>query len=435
MDDLSPPIPAANNLDRLEDHFKEEITAVNAALPAKKFPVKKLLSILLGIFVVAAIPAGVLLVKQRQELRKEAVVGQCCSGTRDCDNDEQCVRDDASSCESKSVCKKTTLPQGCCSSDDDCAAWEKCIDGNGACPSNKSCRSQAGCSKDTDCLPGNKCQNGTCVGAGTLECSANETGVKITNNTSTPAVGNVSWFSTKCNDANCFCGGQPTTESVNLSPGASWSRAISGAGCSWQSDVKFSSSGGGISCENANHGCIANCGPTPTGRPTVTATPRPTATGSPQPTATATPRPTATATPIPGAPTPTPTSTRVGCQSSCSTNNDCEGGLTCYDFGNNVKKCVDGRCPNEGDCVCNKSCYELCGSDNECPSGLVCRTVDSVKRCVHPSCDQERDCDCSVAAGPTPTPVQLPAAGFALPTWGSIAAGAGLIIASLLLLL
>ena len=195
----------------------------------------------------------------------------CCSGTPECPDGQQCIQTDDPDC---STCQPMpgNLP-GCCNGPNDCAHWEACVAGNDACDSNKSCRSQAGCDPakgDSDCLPGNKCVNGTCVGENTLECHADENGVQIVNNTGQTISGTVNWYSSRCDSDTCFCSGSPSSADLTgdkaLDPGESWSQNITGSGCSWQSDVQFAW------CSNANNGCIAGCGDTPTSTPTPTPT-------------------------------------------------------------------------------------------------------------------------------------------------------------------
>jgi len=190
---------------------------------------------------------------------------ECCSGTPECSQGYQCMRTDDPNC---STCQAQpgNLP-GCCRNDNDCAHWEVCQSGNGACDTGKSCRSQAGCDPskgDSDCLTGNKCVNGTCVGENTLECHADQNGVRIVNNTGQTISGTATFFSKWCshkNNSDCFCSGTPSSEDLSggkaLKPGESWSRNIVGSGpsqnCAWQSDLKFAW------CDNANHGCVSGC--------------------------------------------------------------------------------------------------------------------------------------------------------------------------------
>jgi hypothetical protein len=97
------------------------------------------------------------------------------------------------------------------------------------------------------------------------------------------------------------------------------------------------------------------------------------------------------------------------------------------------------------------SCNETCSTDSQCNNNLIC----SSGRCRNRDCTDETDCSCP---GPTPTPtatstpgptttpttvvqatptpvVELPQAGFALPTFGAIIGGLLLIAISLIFIL
>ncbi len=185
---------------------------------------------------------------------------QCCSGTKDCAEGQQCMKTDDPNC---SVCKPEPEPgkPGCCSGPNDCAHWESCSVDNGNCASGKSCGSHAGCVYDSDCASG-KCQGGTCVGSGTLECQANKGGVKIINNTDQPISGTAVWFSRWCdhqNNDSCFCSGGDFSEAVTLTPDEVWTRGNTNSAngppqyCAWQSDIRFDI------CHNSDHGCVEGC--------------------------------------------------------------------------------------------------------------------------------------------------------------------------------
>ncbi len=96
-----------------------------------------------------------------------------------------------------------------------------------------------------------------------------------------------------------------------------------------------------------------------TGTPTPTPTPTSTPTNTPTPTATPTPGPTGTPTPTPTGqqivyvnPTPTPIqvvqTTVIGCNSACTVNADCPGGLVCID-----SACRNASCTTETSCSCS----------------------------------------------------------------------------------
>lgn len=157
--------------------------------------------------------------------------------------------------------------------------------------------------------------------------------------------------------------------------------------------------------------------------------------------------------------TPTPT-TVPKCGEPCTEEDGCPGDLTCNDVDDEYV-CINPDCPEEiEDCVCPEatptptetpapedtptptptpmpSCWDTCTDDSDCVGSLVCQTVAGVNRCVNASCPTESDCVCAVPTTPTPTPiaqVELPEAGFALPTIGAILGGLLLIITSLVII-
>ncbi len=144
--------------------------------------------------------------------------------------------------------------------------------------------------------------------------------------------------------------------------------------------------------------------PTITPTPTVTSTPTPTPSTTPTPT----PTPTVTSTPTPTVtPTPTPTETPTPTVTPTPTP--------------------------------KADCNEGCSEDSQCDGDLIC----SSGYCRHKDCVDETDCTCPGPTG-TPTPVaqttstpgvELPQAGFTLPTFGAAIGGILLIAVSLLFLL
>jgi len=134
---------------------------------------------------------------------------------------------------------------------------------------------------------------------------------------------------------------------------------------------------------------------TPTNTPTGTLTPTPTAT----PTNTPTPTPTPTV-------TPTPTRIIVGCNYTCTVNEDCSSGLVCIN-----SACRNASCSDQTNCSCPQAtptptpvtvgCNSGCSVNTDCMSGLVC--IDTF--CRNANCTEKTNCTCEVAA-PTPkTPV------------------------------
>jgi|GEM_PF-5268226 len=349
---------------------------------------------------------------------------KCCSGTPECASGEQCVRKPGSSCDrdgGKGVCQPKPLPDdpaGCCRDDNDCASWETCVSGNGACSTNKSCRSRAGCANDSDCLPGNRCVGGTCVGAGTLECHATSNGVTVVNKLGMKVDCSGTYASCQSRRGSkqeCqtrdSCDGSPR-QTGNFSLENNESRSFGGIQptCdAWQTDIQITC--GGVSCSNADHGCEwddQRCSP-PTATPTIPSntptptriTPTPTRTTTPTPTPSrTTPTPTPTITPT-GTLTPTltptltitPTPTLISCGNICTKNWDGspqDGGEcpsdspTCYAFSTDEWRCVkdpdwdDHGCTPPGSTPtptptatptpslgCNDSCDP---NNNRCPS-------------------------------------------------------------------
>lgn len=312
-----PQTPVASRSTSSLPPIKEEITSLGIANKSNKSKKLKVALIVFALFLLfASVPTAVYLVRQNQEVRKEATgcdathtEGQCdcnwgeCKGVSWHCNGESWynVYDSAcnGSCTNCNV-EPTQEPipsrtpacgQACCGSIPaekgggtcgECRSWESCSVSNGGCPSGKSCCSNRGCANDSDCCSG-KCQGGTCTGAGSLECHADETGVTIVNNTGSPVSGNVSFFTSWCGGTTCFCSGQKRNQTINLGisdANKTWHSGIVGNGppgqCSWQSDVEF------VGCSNADHGCVAGCaGVTPTPTPITTATPTPVATATP----------------------------------------------------------------------------------------------------------------------------------------------------------
>lgn len=232
-------------------------------------PADKIFTTVLLLLLLAVLPLALFLTRQRQEIRKRAEEPQCCSGTPECPAGQQCVRSDNATCnaQGKGLCQPQPgdLP-GCCRDDNDCAPWEVCQDGNGACSTNKSCRSRAGCSRDSDCLPGNRCVGGTCVGSGTLECHATKDGVTVVNNTgqSLNCSGTYSACQSRrdsrqdCEANNRCSGGVSQTGNFALDVGASRSFGSIQPTCdAWQTDVQITCDHG-FSCNNANNGCEWN---------------------------------------------------------------------------------------------------------------------------------------------------------------------------------
>jgi hypothetical protein len=160
--------------------------------------------------------------------------------------------------------------------------------------------------------------------------------------------------------------------------------------------------------------------PTPTG----TLTPTPTPTPTPEDTSTPTPTPTLT-------PTPTPQQ-QVSCNSTCTTNSDCQSGLVCIS-----NFCRNPSCTDQTNCQCQvvynnptptpivqppATCNSSCTLNTDCTGGLVC--IGGA--CRNPSCTSQTDCVCVVAeAQPTP---KIPVSGSGPSILGASIIGSGLLI-------
>jgi hypothetical protein len=146
----------------------------------------------------------------------------------------------------------------------------------------------------------------------------------------------------------------------------------------------------------------------------------------PTPTNTLTPTPTSTLTPTPtSSPTPTPTTT-VGCNQSCTNNDGCNGDLIC-----SSGRCRNENCSAETDCNCPGPTSTPTPTPTNGPSSTPTPTATGTPG------PTSTPTPTTILAQATPTPVvQLPQAGFAWPTFGAIFGGITFIlIASLLFLL
>jgi len=138
----------------------------------------------------------------------------------------------------------------------------------------------------------------------------------------------------------------------------------------------------------------------------------------------------------------TPPATPIpGCYGACTIDADgqdnCPENLICSNI-SGVNKCVNNSCPASTNCVCptptptptpaptpKPGCYGTCSGDYDCPTGLACRTINGVNKCVNLSCAGASNCQCdttqpsapSVPSEPsTSTTPELPKAGGVPPT-------------------
>ncbi len=308
---------------------------------------------LLGILVIiGSIPLAVILVKQRQEIRKEAA-SSCCDGR---------------SCGLFGICR----PQAECPSDHRIKT--------GLCPCKTAaecvcCQKPCGAIGGQCCAPNNNCSADykTNMGA-TFDCPGGcWKDKKTTGSTTGGEVDNT------------------TTTSTSWSgrAGPLWHRVKTGKTCSAPKATNT---------------------PTPTVKKTTTPTNTPTPTLTVTPTITPTITPTLTVTPTLIV---TPTIT-VGCDQGCTTDSNCSNGLICS----------SGRCRNK-DCTSETDC--ICPSPTATPMPTATSTPSPTATPM----------PTTALAQATPTPVvELPSAGFSLPTFGTIFGGVILILlASVLFLL
>jgi len=162
---------------------------------------------------------------------------------------------------------------------------------------------------------------------------------------------------------------------------------------------------------------------------------------------------TPTPTPTPGS-TPTPTPTPApSCNSSCTTNADCQSGMICFDTGNG-KACRNPSCTSQTNCACvtptptptvtptptptptpaptPASCNSSCTTSADCQSGMAC--INNV--CRNPSCSTSPNCVCQTPTpGPTPTPTTPPTPQVPVSGTGPTVLGASVIAGGVFLLL
>jgi hypothetical protein len=187
--------------------------------------------------------------------------------------------------------------------------------------------------------------------------------------------------------------------------------------------------------------------------PSPSITPSPTPSESPSSTPSESPSPSPSESPE-VSPSPTPSaSPEYVCWSPCDSDSNCPSSLVCQNI-SGVYRCVNSSCPTESDCVCGAAptpsptptpsqtplpgCWDTCSSDNDCTGGLVCQSVSGVNRCVNSSCPTDSDCVCGASAAPqvveaSTVPTQkLPEAGFVSPTVAFSLGGLVLLLLGLL---
>lgn len=407
----------------------------------KKNLSKQSIFTILGLLVIiGSIPVAVLLVQQRQEIRKEAASWD---GTRCAQTDQAECTDwgnpATAYCANKCGGGTTTTTTTTSTSTVECTTWDS-VNCRG-CANGKygpTCGDYGPGGADGAaawCACEKKCGGGvisTNCGGTANPGTTNTTGTTTTSSTTcTPGTWSSS-LCTRCTASGEWPQGGIACPAGNLDFGSQNKDGDAGytdaAHCDcqrrcWGAANMTTNCGGPIPIENApgNESTAGNtsrswglyktgvsCGTsfTPTPTPTLPLTPTPTSTltPTPTPTVTVTPTPTPTSTLTP---TPTPTTT-VGCNISCSSNSNCNNGLIC-----SSGYCRNGSCTGETSCNCPgpTSTPTPGPTSTPTPTGTI------------------------VTATPTPV-VSLPTAGFTLPTFGAVFGGAlFVILASALFLL
>ncbi len=69
---------------------------------------------------------------------------------------------------------------------------------------------------------------------------------------------------------------------------------------------------------------------------------------------------------------------KLACNSTCSTNADCQSGY-CHTYSGNVKACKNQQCVDDSDCTCSMSCPGI----PNCPSSLLATPLNSCDDTCH----------------------------------------------------
>jgi len=305
LDDISSPqITTEEKIATPEqEEIKKELSELGIPPEGRGKKTKVILAALGVLLLAATLPVAVYLVKQRQEIRKQAYVGQICQTDADCDG--QCEVCQNGKCETKTCGGDQCLGWGTCTCKSECS-----VSGDGYICCNGDWVSQGqGCADCEEPSP----SPSPSPSPGQVTCAAGSWGVSATNNSNSQACGD--YFKGKCRgDYSCFCGGAPT--SFCLGPGESMNKGldISGLCGSWQTDITIGD------CHASDHGCeyCEEASPSPSPSPSPSSSPKP------------------------------------GCYNTCAINNDCQGDLVCQG-----SICVNADCPDESDCTCEAQC-EYC---------------------------------------------------------------------------
>jgi len=395
----------------------------------KKINLKKqtIFSLLGILVVVASIPMAILLVKQRQDIRKEAALptcGQYCgqngsapygpycvcgSDSRDSSLEYKDCTTQTSDCGARNCCygvkQKTQKPppppnEPPASSSITCGSW---------------CGTKIGRSDNPYCVCGNDGKDtnnfdyNTC--SATKDCSKCCVGTQKSTNNGTVdgntnlenAYGKPVWGLYQTERTCSVAPPTATPTKPKNTPTPTPPKKICNQTCtndSWcTSPLKCLDRDGIKYCLNQDCPEETDCAcPTPTNTPTLTPTPT-----------------------ITNTPTPTPTTT-VGCNQSCTTNSNCSGELICS----------SGYCRN-ADCTAETDCN--CPGPTSTPTPTLTNTPTPTTTPGVTSTPTPTTTPTQIAQV-TPTPsIALPEAGFVLPTFGAIVAGFLLVVVSLAFLL
>ncbi len=318
-----------------QEEVKKELSELGISPPGRSNKTRVLLATLGVLLLIITLPAAIYLVRQRQEIRKQAYVGQPCTIDADCDTNEECV---GGVCVAITPSPSPTPSEGFC----------------GTCSGNKSEGWIGGNQGPVDC-DGEECNEG-----GWNYCCWDEDGdgsCDICARGPGPGV--------ECDEA---------SDCINLS-GLTPGTVVKFCRFYANYDVTCPYSTGGLDCFNVtapDNGRISRC--IPAGKcgqleaDGYCGVCKETGCGDGN-------------------------GNGNGGRSDCNeppTAAGCKPGLSVY---NGV--CRNPSCLEEADCVCPPppGCFDQCGNDNDCPGSLVCQN----SRCVNVDCPQESDCLCEAA--------------------------------------
>ncbi len=349
-----------------QEKIKKELSELGIAPPGSSNRTKILLATLGVILLVATLPAAVYLVKQRQEIRKEAYPGQTCTTTADCSGANEVCSNRTCVCASGYVerdgaCVRETPAEICTGGvdedgdgktdceDPDCADDPAC-QVTGLCPPGKTADRDPSLPGPTECAGGYFChdseynyccwdQDGNeqwtpgvdaCTRGNTADVYCDGHCIVFKNMQDTQ-VTFLKYYSNQ--NVSCPYGpGSPSTERITI-PSNNWQICIPPGKCGQLEADGYTGCCKDTGCEDGNgNGEKSDCNEPP------------------------------------GA-------------------YGCKAGLTVYQG-----VCRNPACPEETDCECPPppGCYDACANDAACTGDLVCQ--NSI--CVNADCPQESNCIC-----------------------------------------